>query len=120
LELVFSIFWTYFCLKKKKKKKKRKEFEICFLYSFSGILYEPFLLLDALIDAHFAAFPAGAAKADDASSLGAVEDVEDVAKFVRGRPVGHIHEREYCDSCSSCGCGCSSREFVSSLANCSL
>jgi hypothetical protein len=53
-------------------------------------------LLDAPIDAHFAAFPAGVVKADDALSSGAseeVEDVEDVAKFVRGRPVGHIHER---------------------------
>jgi hypothetical protein len=48
-------------------------------------------LLDAPIDAHFAAFPAGFGEADDASSSGAdkdVEDVEDVAKFVRGRPVG--------------------------------
>jgi hypothetical protein len=31
------------------KKRKKK-----FLFSFSGILYEPFLLLDAPIDAHFA------------------------------------------------------------------
>jgi hypothetical protein len=63
------------------------------LYSFSGILYEPFLLLDAPIDAHFAAFTAGEA---DASSSGASEegkDVEKVAELVRGRPVGHIHER---------------------------
>jgi hypothetical protein len=47
-------------------------------------------LRDALIDAHFAAFTAG--KADDV----VVEDgegAERVAKFVRGRPVGHIHKR---------------------------
>jgi hypothetical protein len=52
------------------------------------------LLLDAPIDAHFAAFTAG--EADDASLLGASEegeDVEEVAEFVIGRPVGHIHER---------------------------
>jgi hypothetical protein len=51
-------------------------------------------LLDAPIDAHFAPFTAG--EADDASSSGASEegkDVEEVAEFVRGRPVGHIHER---------------------------
>jgi hypothetical protein len=51
------------------------------------------MLLDAPIDAHVAAFPAGIGEADDASSSGANEDVEDVAKFLRGRPVGHIHER---------------------------
>jgi hypothetical protein len=51
-------------------------------------------LLDAPIDAHFAAFTAG--EADDASLLGASkkgEDVERSDKFVRGQPVGHIHER---------------------------
>jgi hypothetical protein len=51
-------------------------------------------LLDAPIDAHFAAFTAG--EADNASLSGASEegqDVEEMAKFVRGRPVGHIHER---------------------------
>jgi hypothetical protein len=65
-----------------------------FFYSLSGILYKPYMLLDAPIDAHFAAFPAGVGRADDASS-GANEDIEDVAKLVgqRGRPVGHIQER---------------------------
>jgi hypothetical protein len=66
----FSIFYTYFWFKKK------------IIYSFSGILYEPFLLLDAPIYAHFAAVPAGVGEADDASLSGANEDVEDVAKFV--------------------------------------
>jgi hypothetical protein len=78
--------------KKTKTKKTRKEFEIFFLHSLSGILYEPYMLLDVPINAHFAAFPAGVGEADDASS-GANEDIEDVAKFVRGRPVGHIHKR---------------------------
>jgi hypothetical protein len=75
---------------------KGKEYEIFFIYSFSGILYEPFLLLDAPIDAHFAVFPAGVGEADEASLSGAdedVEDVEDVAKFVlcrgQARPQNH-------------------------------
>jgi hypothetical protein len=90
---LFFRFLGHFLVKKTTKKKNRKEFEIFFLYSLSGILYEPYILLDAPIDAHFAAFPAGVGEADDAPSSGANEEVEDVAKFVRGRPVGHIHER---------------------------
>jgi hypothetical protein len=88
--LFFRFFGHIFGSKKKKKKKVGIEFEIFVLFSFSGILYEPFLLLDAPIDAHFAAFTAG--ESDDV----VVEDgegAERVAEFVRGRPVGHIHKR---------------------------
>jgi hypothetical protein len=53
--LFFQVFGHIF----ERKKKDRKEFEIFFLYSLSGILYEPSLLLDAPINAHFASFPAG-------------------------------------------------------------
>jgi hypothetical protein len=80
LEYVFLIFWTYFLVKKKKKSWK-KVLKYFFFTLVSGILYEPFLLLDAPIDA---AFTAG--EADNV----VVEDDEDA---VRGRPVGHIHER---------------------------
>jgi hypothetical protein len=89
--LFFRVFGHIF----KKRKKNRIEFEIFFLYSLSGILYEPYLLLDAPINAHFAWFPAGVVKAGDALS-GADEDIEYVeTKLVgqRGRPVGHIQER---------------------------
>jgi hypothetical protein len=91
---LFVRFFGHIFGSKKKKKKIGKEFGIFFLYSFSGILYEPFLLLDGPIDAHFAAFTAG--EADDSSLPGASEegkDIEEVAEFVRGRPVGHIHKR---------------------------
>jgi hypothetical protein len=82
--LFFRLFGHIFGSKKKLTKIGKEYINIC-LYSFSGILYEPFLLLDAPIDAHFAAFTAGASEEG--------EDVEEVAEFVIGRPVGHIHER---------------------------
>jgi hypothetical protein len=44
-------------------------------------------LLDAPIDAHFAAFRAGVGKADDASSSGASEEGKDVQE------VAIVHER---------------------------
>jgi hypothetical protein len=81
LVLDFLSFWTYFRVKKKKKK---------------SVLYEPYLLLDAPVDAHFASF--GVSEAGDAISN--VDDNDDNAIAVaaepvgqRGRPVGKIHER---------------------------
>jgi hypothetical protein len=69
-------------------------------YLLSGVLYEPYLLLDAPVDAFFASFPAGISKAGDAMSDVDDEDDNDGAIVVaaepvgqRGRPVGMIHER---------------------------
>jgi hypothetical protein len=52
-------------------------------------------LLDAPIDAHFAAFTAGEANVSLSGASEEGEDVEEMAEFVRGRPVGHIHKRAY-------------------------
>jgi hypothetical protein len=81
-------FCFFFVLEKKVK---------MIFYLLSGVLYEPYLLLDAPVDTFFASFPAGVCEAGDAMSD--VDDNDDdisaAAQLVgqRGQPVGRIHER---------------------------
>jgi hypothetical protein len=67
-------------------------------YLLSGVLYEPYLLLDAPVDAFCASFPAGVCEAGD--TISDVDGIDNGAISVaaepveqRGRPVGRIHER---------------------------
>jgi hypothetical protein len=62
-------------------------------YLLSGVLYKPYLLLDAPVDAYFAFFPSGIVETGNAKS-----DNDDVTAVAvepmgqKGRPVGKIHE----------------------------
>jgi hypothetical protein len=85
--LIFRVFGPIF---KSKKKKKKKKVEIIFF-----TFFQPYLLLDAPVDAHFALFPAGVSQAGNASSE-VNEDIGYMATELvgqRGQPVGPIHKR---------------------------
>jgi hypothetical protein len=77
LELDFLNFWAHFRVKKIKN-----DFNLL-----SRVLYVPYLLLDAPVDAHFASFPAGVSEAGNAIS-DVEDDDDDGAIAVAAEPVG--------------------------------
>jgi hypothetical protein len=78
---------------------KKKKVKTIF-YLLSGVLYKPYLLLDAPVNAFFASFPSGVVKTGNAvSDEGDDGNADAIAVAVepagqKGRPTDRIHKRE--------------------------